>query len=102
MLLPLTPPSWPSSLPVPRSPSIPSMPILPQDLQQRQQLVHDLHLLPPPPPLPLTSVQDPQQRQKLVQDLHLLKTDIFMQLVEGGAMPLRPGVRRLVRECEYQ
>ena len=75
MLLPLTPPSWPSSLPVPRSPSIPSMPILPQDLQQRQQLVHDLHLL---------------------------KTDIFMQLVEGGAMPLRPGVRRLVRECEYQ
>ena len=57
---------------------------------------------PPPPPLPLTSVQDPQQRQKLVQDLHLLKTDIFMQLVEGGAMPLRPGVRRLVRECEYQ
>jgi hypothetical protein len=28
-----------------------------------------------------------------------LKTDLFMQLVETGAMPLRPGVKRLVEEA---
>jgi len=43
-------------------------------------------------------VQDPEERKKLVQELHLLKTDIFMQLIESGAMPLRPGVKRLVSE----
>lgn len=42
--------------------------------------------------------QDPAARKSLVQELHLLKTDIFMELVETGAMPLRPGVARLVRE----
>ena len=42
--------------------------------------------------------QDPEERKALVQSLHLLKTDIFMELVEGGALPLRPGVSRLVRE----
>jgi hypothetical protein len=34
-----------------------------------------------------------------VAELHRLKTDLFMQLVETGAMPLRPGVKRLVQEA---
>ncbi len=48
-------------------------------------------LLPPPP-----RRQDPAARKALVAELHLLKTDLFMELVDGGAMPLRPGVARLV------
>lgn len=42
--------------------------------------------------------QDDEARKKLVQELHLLKTDLFMELVETGAMPLRAGVKRLVRK----
>ncbi len=49
-------------------------------------------------PFHLPICQDPEERKKLVAGLHLLKTDIFMELVQGGAMPLRPGVQRLVRE----
>lgn len=41
-------------------------------------------------------LQDPEEQQKLVAKLHKLKTDIFMDMVEGGSMPLRPGVARLV------
>lgn len=48
---------------------------------------------------PFQSMTDPQQRAAFVKELHLLKTDLFMQLVETGAMPLRPGVRRLVEEA---
>ena len=31
-----------------------------------------------------------------VAELHKLKTDIFMEMIEAGQMPLRPGVKRLV------
>ena len=41
-------------------------------------------------------MQSPEERQEFVKGLHLLKTDIFMEMVESGAMPLRPGVRRLI------
>lgn len=43
-------------------------------------------------------LQDAAARKALVAELHLLKTDLFMDLVDGGAMPLRPGVARLVGE----
>jgi hypothetical protein len=45
------------------------------------------------------TLQDPEARKTLVADLHKLKTDLFMRLVETGAMPLRPGVQRLVQEA---
>lgn len=45
------------------------------------------------------TTQDPAARQALVAELHKLKTDLFMTLVETGAMPLRPGVARLVQEA---
>ncbi|WIA23377.1 hypothetical protein OEZ85_000140 [Tetradesmus obliquus] len=48
---------------------------------------------------PFKSTKDPEARKTLVAELHKLKTDLFMQLVETGAMPLRPGVRRLVEEA---
>lgn len=48
---------------------------------------------------PFKSTTDAAARASLVKDLHLLKTDLFMELVETGAMPLRPGVARLVKEA---
>ena len=35
----------------------------------------------------------------LIKELHLLKTDLFMKLIESGALPLRPGVARIVDEA---
>jgi HAD superfamily hydrolase (TIGR01509 family) len=35
-------------------------------------------------------------RDALILRLHLAKTDLFMQLIEQGALPLRPGVARMV------
>lgn len=36
------------------------------------------------------------ERDALILRLHLAKTDLFMQLIEQGALPLRPGVARMV------
>lgn len=38
-------------------------------------------------------------RGEKVMGLHLTKTDIFMRLIDEGAIPLRPGVLRLVDEA---
>mmetsp|Transcript_35278 Transcript_35278/g.77267 ORF Transcript_35278/g.77267 Transcript_35278/m.77267 type:complete len:273 (-) Transcript_35278:884-1702(-) len=38
-------------------------------------------------------------RQDKVKSLHLQKTDIFMNMINEGAIPLRPGVLRLVDEA---
>lgn len=38
-------------------------------------------------------------RADKVLELHLQKTDIFMELIDEGAIPLRPGVLRLVDEA---
>ena len=38
-------------------------------------------------------------RSEWVAELHRLKTDRFMRLIEGGQLPLRPGIRRLVDEA---
>jgi len=38
-------------------------------------------------------------RDALIAELHHLKTDLFMQIIESGQMPLRPGVKRLVDEA---
>ena len=35
----------------------------------------------------------------LIKELHKLKTDLFMQIIESGELPLRPGVARLVDEA---
>jgi len=40
-----------------------------------------------------------QERREFVADLHALKTRLFVEMVESGALPLRPGVARLVREA---
>jgi HAD superfamily hydrolase (TIGR01509 family) len=38
-------------------------------------------------------------KDALIKDLHKLKTDLFMQIIESGELPLRPGVARLVDEA---
>lgn len=40
------------------------------------------------------------ERDALIKRLHLHKTDLFMRLIEGGTLPLRPGVARLVSEAQ--
>lgn len=38
-------------------------------------------------------------KDALIRELHQLKTDLFMQLIESGALPLRPGVARIIDEA---
>lgn len=38
-------------------------------------------------------------KDALVKELHKLKTDFFMDIIESGELPLRPGVARLVDEA---
>lgn len=35
-----------------------------------------------------------------IQELHLRKTALFVEMVEQGSLPLRPGVHRLMREAQ--
>ncbi|MHC4326426.1 MAG: HAD family hydrolase [Planctomycetota bacterium] len=38
-------------------------------------------------------------KDTLIKELHKLKTDYFMEIIESGQLPLRPGVARLVDEA---
>jgi HAD superfamily hydrolase (TIGR01509 family) len=38
-------------------------------------------------------------KEQLILDLHILKTKLFMELIESGKLPLRPGVKRIVDEA---
>jgi HAD superfamily hydrolase (TIGR01509 family) len=42
---------------------------------------------------------DDKKKDALIADLHKLKTDYFMQIIESGQLPPRPGVRRLIDEA---
>ena len=37
-----------------------------------------------------------EDRVAFVKEMHLLKTDLFMNLIEQGQLPLRPGVTRII------
>jgi HAD superfamily hydrolase (TIGR01509 family) len=41
-------------------------------------------------------------KEKLILDLHKQKTLFFMQLIESGTLPLRPGIERIVDEAIAQ
>ncbi len=45
------------------------------------------------------SMDNEDERQEHVRQLHLLKTSIFNEMICEGAIPLRPGVLRLVDEA---
>jgi len=40
-----------------------------------------------------------QDRDEFIKEMHKLKTDLFMEIVASGELPLRPGVKRLVDEA---
>lgn len=42
---------------------------------------------------------DHADRDALIAQLHKLKTNIFMELIAAGKLPLRPGVKRIVDEA---
>ena len=42
---------------------------------------------------------DVPDRDALIKELHKLKTDFFMQIIESGELPLRPGIARIVDEA---
>jgi HAD superfamily hydrolase (TIGR01509 family) len=42
---------------------------------------------------------DVADRDALIKELHKLKTDYFMEIIESGQLPLRPGVARFVDEA---
>jgi HAD superfamily hydrolase (TIGR01509 family) len=42
---------------------------------------------------------DVPDRDAFIKELHKLKTDFFMQIIESGQLPLRPGVARIVDEA---
>ena len=41
----------------------------------------------------------PGDEDALIQKLHLRKTALFVELIESGALPLRPGIKRLMGEA---
>jgi HAD superfamily hydrolase (TIGR01509 family) len=41
----------------------------------------------------------PEEENELIRKLHKRKTEIFIELIERGQLPPRPGVKRLMREA---
>jgi len=39
------------------------------------------------------------EEDQLIADLHKAKTEIFINLIESGKLPLRPGIKRLMKEA---
>jgi len=48
---------------------------------------------------PFKSITGAEERKEYVAEMHKLKTELFMEMVVAGELPLRPGVKRLVQEA---
>lgn len=44
----------------------------------------------------------PKDEDTLIRDLHKRKTEIFIGLIQSGSLPLRPGIRRFMKEIMQQ
>ncbi len=40
----------------------------------------------------------PEEEDELIKKLHKRKTEIFIELIESGQLPLRPGIHRIMKE----
>ncbi|MBN2588565.1 MAG: HAD-IA family hydrolase [Sedimentisphaerales bacterium] len=40
-----------------------------------------------------------EDKDAFIKEMHKLKTDLFMQIIESGELPLRPGVARIIDEA---
>ena len=45
---------------------------------------------------PFKSIKGEAERKDLMKKLHTTKTGIFQELISGGSLPLRPGVKELI------
>lgn len=45
---------------------------------------------------------DVAHKDEFIKEMHRLKTDLFMQIIDSGQLPLRSGVRRLIDEAIVQ
>lgn len=41
---------------------------------------------------------DPEEEDELIKSMHKWKTSTFVEMIESGELPLRPGVKRLMKE----
>ena len=41
----------------------------------------------------------PEEEDELIKALHKRKTEIFIELIKEGALPLRPGIKRIMKEA---
>lgn len=41
----------------------------------------------------------PEEEGELIKAMHKRKTDIFIELIKEGALPLRPGIKRIMKEA---
>ncbi len=58
----------------------------------RERLLYDMQSQPNAP-------ADLQPRQALAERIHRMKNTVYAQIVAGGHLPLRPGVRELLQDC---
>ncbi len=47
----------------------------------------------------LTAGMKPEEVDELIKKMHRYKTDKFIEMIESGQLPLRPGIRRFMREA---
>ncbi|HHX08521.1 MAG TPA: HAD-IA family hydrolase [Chloroflexi bacterium] len=41
-----------------------------------------------------------EEEEELIKSMHRMKTDLFIELIESGSLPLRPGIHRFMKEGE--
>lgn len=44
--------------------------------------------------------QNEEEENQYIKQIHERKTDIFIELIENGQLPLRPGIKRLMQEAK--
>ena len=62
----------------------------------KERMTHYFDNVAPKDSEPWKSTTDPEERKKLVAAFHKRKTEMFLEVVKAGELPLRPGVARLI------
>ncbi len=65
----------------------------------KERMTHYFDNVAPKDSEPWKSTTDPEERKKLVAAFHKRKTEMFLEVVKAGELPLRPGVARLIGEA---
>lgn len=65
----------------------------------KERMTHYFSTRPDEEPFATMFPEDDEARKDFIKSLHLRKTDLFLDVVQAGNLPLRPGVRRLVKEA---